>query len=363
MKARFDGRQIEVEGSCSILEAGLMHGVYIPHLCAHPDLDPMLRPKSVEAVYQGKVRIEGTEGIEFPGCGLCVVEIEGESGVFQACKTMLKDGMEIRTNSAKLIELRRARIARILESHPHACLICAQSEGCDRKLCSSNVPENERCCFKFGACELQKVAEYIGIEQGLPPYKPLNAPIMDNEPVITTNYNLCIGCIRCVRVCDEVKGAKALGFTVTDEGVVVGTLAPGLKESGCKFCGLCIEICPTGALAYSYERKKPKKRGGLRSPVLPPEKLSNFSQENILKVPEVEGVYFLYDEERSLYKVAGVENLGASLLEDFEAGVSAKYFSFEEDAMFTARERQVIQQHIAKTGKMPPGNEDLDDLF
>ena len=74
-------------------------------------------------------------------------------------------------------------------------------------------------------------------------------PIIKDQPLIERNYNLCITCTRCVRICRDVRGIEALGFIYTEEGeAVVGTLGPTLRESGCRFCGACIEVCPTGAL-------------------------------------------------------------------------------------------------------------------
>jgi hypothetical protein len=57
---------------------------------------------------------------------------------------------------------------RILAHHPHACLTCAQREGCSLENCSSNVPREERCCSKFHDCELRRVAEYVGIQEETP---------------------------------------------------------------------------------------------------------------------------------------------------------------------------------------------------
>ena len=83
---------------------------------------------------------------------------------------------------------------------------------------------------------------------GFPSYKPLNLPVLEDEPLLIRDYNLCVGCLRCVRVCKDVKGADVLGFVVEDGRVLVGSKAATLKESGCQFCGFCIEVCPTGAL-------------------------------------------------------------------------------------------------------------------
>jgi NADPH-dependent glutamate synthase beta subunit-like oxidoreductase/Pyruvate/2-oxoacid:ferredoxin oxidoreductase delta subunit len=114
--------------------------------------------------------------------------------------------------------------------------------------CSSNVPENERCCPQFNNCEVRRISEYIGIREDIPRYLPQNIPAIDFEPLFKHDYNLCIGCLRCVRVCQDVRGVGALGFVYKDGNVVVGSVAPSFNESSCKFCGACVEVCPTGAL-------------------------------------------------------------------------------------------------------------------
>ena len=241
-------QKIEVSGDKSILEAALGAEIYIPHLCHHPQLASLSELSSLEEVYQGDVTYRGEAGMTFEGCNLCLVEIQGREGLFQSCKTLAEDGLIIKTDSPELKKARQDNLAGILERHPHACLLCPQAEGCDRKICSVHIPEEERCCSQFGNCELQKVTEFIGMEMGLPPYIPSKIPVIENEPLILRDYNLCIGCLRCVKICKDIKGADALGFTVIDGRVVIGSKLPTLKESGCLFCGFCVEVCPTGAL-------------------------------------------------------------------------------------------------------------------
>lgn len=243
-----DGRNIEAGGGKTILQAALEAGVYIPHLCFHPQLTSLSEIKAGEEICQGAVVHRGKGGEEFEGCKLCLVEIEGRDGLFRSCKTVVEDGMSVRTDSLEVKEAREKNLAHLLERHPHACLLCAQAKGCDRKVCSPQVPEEERCCSLFGNCELQRLATSIGMKKGLPPYIPHKVPVIDDEPLIQRDYNLCVGCLRCVRVCKEVKGVDALGFIIEEGRVVVGSKGRALKESGCQFCGYCIEVCPTGAL-------------------------------------------------------------------------------------------------------------------
>jgi NADPH-dependent glutamate synthase beta subunit-like oxidoreductase len=205
----------------------------------------------MDEVYVGGESHRGEAGAAFEGCNLCLVQIEGRDGFHKSCKTPVEDGLAITTDSPELKKERQENLKTLLESHPHACLLCAQSDGCDRINCSSNIPEAERCCDNFGKCEVQAVSKFIGVEMGLPSYKPLNLPVLEDEPLLVRDYNLCIGCLRCVRACKDVKGSDALGFVVEGGRVMVGSKGPNLKESGCQFCGYCIEVCPTGALKDS----------------------------------------------------------------------------------------------------------------
>ncbi len=244
--------KIETSGEKSILETALEAGIYIPHLCHHPQFDSFAEARSVSTVYQGAdLKRTGEVGILFEGCNLCIVEIEGRPGFSRACKLRAESGLVIRTDSSGLKKARQKTLAGILKDHPHACLLCSQAEGCDRKICSVHIPEEERCCSKFGNCELQQVAQFIGMEMGLPSYASGHIPVIHEDPLITRDYNLCIGCLRCVEACRDKKGADALGFIVDQDRIVVGSKASSLKESGCCFCGFCIEVCPTGALADS----------------------------------------------------------------------------------------------------------------
>ena len=244
-----DDIETTAQESITVLEVAQDAGIYIPRLCAHPGLPSSRALEADEFIYQGSERIENDNSVkEFEGCQLCVVEIEGVAGFPNACVTPATQGMVVHTNTPQLRELRQEKLIPILTTHPHACLICAQREGCSREPCSVNVPVNERCCTKFGNCELQRVTEYIGIKPETPRYSFGDLPITKEEPLFKRDYNLCIGCLRCVRICQEVRGINALGFVFRDGKVVVGAMGPTLNKSGCKFCGACIEICPTGAL-------------------------------------------------------------------------------------------------------------------
>ncbi len=245
-----DGQKVEVPAGTTILEAARKADIYIPSLCYHPDLPPAKDRPAVEVVFHGRLEIKNASpGQLGMGCGICVVEIEGQDDLFGSCATPAAEGMVVITQNERIQSKRRENLMPIMARHRHACLTCAQQEGCAITLCSSNVPENERCCAQFGHCELQNVALYVGILDATPKWVPTHfAPIKDH-PLFERDYNLCIGCTRCVRACRDLRGIEALGF-VYDQGgkVQVGSVAETLEDSGCKFCTACVAVCPTGAL-------------------------------------------------------------------------------------------------------------------
>jgi NADPH-dependent glutamate synthase beta subunit-like oxidoreductase/Pyruvate/2-oxoacid:ferredoxin oxidoreductase delta subunit len=225
-----DARSLEFEPGTTLLRLALAHDLYIPTLCFHPDLPPAEE------------------------CGLCAVEIEGR-GLAQACTILAEEGMAVRTATDEVVAHRRQRIAAILARHPHACLICAQAEGCSQTQCSSNVPEAERCCPRFGACELQQVAAYVGIPPDTPRYVPAGLPRYTDEPLFERDLNLCVACTRCLRVCSDVRGLDVLEKSEIDGHVVVAPRnGSSLVEAHCRFCGACVEVCPTGALRDKVAR-------------------------------------------------------------------------------------------------------------
>lgn len=263
-----NGEPYEAQDGATILSAAIANGVYIPALCSHPDLPPFKDLPRAAQVYHGEQRYldeplpqsqpsdtrDPQSQLPLEGCGLCVVEVAGFSEPVRACQTPVAAGMSIQTDSEMLKGLRRTSLMKILARHPHACITCAQREGCSLEDCSTNVPKEERCCRQFHDCELRRVAEFVGVKEETPRYRPAGLPVLDDEPLFTRDFNLCIDCARCVRICNQVRGVEALGIVHNDGRLIVGSIAPSLIESGCKFCGACVEVCPTGCLSDKSEQ-------------------------------------------------------------------------------------------------------------
>lgn len=253
VQIQIDGKTFTVPEGLSVRKAAFKNGIYIPGICGHPALPPVREVRWVKEVHRGDEVIAGDftddTAADIENCNLCLVAVEDETELKRACETKAKQGMVVRTHGADIAAARRKALTEILAHHPHACLTCAQREGCSLTQCSANVPEDERCCPLLNRCELGRVVDYIGLPDDVPKYVPENFPKLYGDPFFDRDYNLCISCLRCVRVCNDVRGVKALGATLKNERIWVGTIESGeLKESYCRFCGACVEVCPTGAL-------------------------------------------------------------------------------------------------------------------
>jgi predicted molibdopterin-dependent oxidoreductase YjgC len=334
-----DGKKIEVDANATILDAAQQAGIYVPTLCSHPDL-------------------AGGER-----CGLCMVEV-GEEAVL-ACETKVENRMEVKTATDTIKSIRRDKLSAILLNHPHACLICAQKVGCSRTQCSSNVDVKERCCKLLGNCEVERLVDYVGLREDLGKFVYMDLPMFAEEAFLSRDYNLCIGCGRCVRACRDIMGADALELYDQEGLVLARAKKDGLAKSGCKFCTTCVEVCPTGALTdkdMKTENKHIHLRLKIRPVPKPPDKWLIFNADNVAQVPETEGVFQLLDSDKNITHIFGTAKLRESV-QEYLNNEDVCYFDYEEEPMYTARESQLIQQYLQQHGKLPKGNDELDDLF
>jgi formate dehydrogenase (NADP+) alpha subunit len=228
MKLIIDGRAIALEGPTTLLEAARANGIDIPSLCDHPGLAP------------------------YAACRMCLVEVKGRKGYVPACSTASEEGMDVVTSTPDLQALRRGILELILAEHPHACLICSEKSSCDDfKSTIRKTGEVTGCvlCPANGRCGLQRVVEAMGLDRVPFPSHRRPGEVRRDDPFIDRDNSLCILCGRCVRVCQEVRGASVLAFVSRGSETVIGTaLDRPLLDSGCQFCGACVDVCPTGSL-------------------------------------------------------------------------------------------------------------------
>src|SRR4030042_569790 len=244
IKLTIDSKEVEVERGKTVLQAAQGAGIYIPAICAHPDLPPAPGLKASGVIYLGGQPFKSSEPqAEYHGCKLCLVEVEGVKEPVTSCNLPAAEGIMVHTDTPKVQELRKENLKAILSKHPHTCFTCKQREGCSPfESCPNSVPIRERCCSKLGYCELQPVANFIGVKENIPRYVFRDLPIKKDEPLFSQDYNLCIGCTRCVRACKDLRGIGALGFIYKDAEIIAGPIAKTFRESGCKFCGACVEV-------------------------------------------------------------------------------------------------------------------------
>ncbi|MDW7760684.1 MAG: molybdopterin-dependent oxidoreductase [Acidobacteriota bacterium] len=237
----FDGRPAAFPEGATVLRAAEINGVSISSLCSHKDLSP------------------------FGGCRLCMVEIEGLPGFPLSCSTPAAEGMKVRTESPALRENRREMLKLILSEHPSSCLICDESAACrgyQTTIRKAGVTTGCRFCPNDDQCELQDAIGRIGMPE-------IDYPILyhgfepeHDDPFYDRDYNVCILCGRCVRMCAEVRGSNILAFTHRGSKTKIGpAFGRSHREAGCEFCGACVDVCPTGALADKASKWEGKPDG------------------------------------------------------------------------------------------------------
>ena len=161
--------------------------------------------------------------------------------------------------------MRRSVMEMIIAEHPNGCLTCHRVDICGpTDVCLRHVSVNDRCvtCPKNERCELKDTVRYLGMSLESPlQYKYREIPLEVADPFYDRDYNLCIVCGRCVNACEQLRGDDAIAFTMRSGQALVGTsFGTSLLESGCEFCGACIDVCPVGALVErDHKWDKPRK--------------------------------------------------------------------------------------------------------
>ncbi len=185
-------------------------------------------------------------------CRLCIVKVEGIRGYVTSCTTPATPNMVVTTNSPEIEKLRRDILELILSEHPSACLVCPIKETCEQfNAPSSKTGRVTGCnmCPNRDICELRQLVEYLGLQEIRYPLLYKGFPLERDDPFMDRDYNLCILCGRCTRVCQEHLGLSAISFIRRGHDTKVGTSFEKLHVDGsCVFCMHCVDVCPTGAL-------------------------------------------------------------------------------------------------------------------
>ncbi len=211
MIATINGKDIEFSDNQTVLDVAKANGHFIPTLCEMADLD----------------HAPGT-------CRVCLVDIkrkgDSEHHIVTSCTTPMEEGMAVLTRTPKVRKMQRLQVELLLADHNQDCA----------------------SCVRHGNCELQDVAQFVGLQQTRYTYPEFyqRRSRDDSSPAIFRDMSKCIRCFRCVKVCRDIQGIDAL--VITEKGleteISVRDNLP-LNQSGCVSCGQCILVCPVGALA------------------------------------------------------------------------------------------------------------------
>ena len=210
MNITIDGKSLSVAEGLTILEAARMNGILIPTLCYLKELN------------------------EVAACRMCVVEVKGAERLVAACNTKVADGMEVVTNSKRVLDARRNNIALILSEHDCHCPTCVRS----------------------GNCSLQTLAKNLNVLE-----QPYETKLPKNRwngalPLVRTDSK-CVKCLRCVEVCDKMQGMKVWDLLGLGRNARVGVRGGAkLDEVNCTYCGQCVTHCPVGALRERDDTQK-----------------------------------------------------------------------------------------------------------
>ena len=190
-------------------------------------------------------------------CRICVVEVDGYHSLMTACTTPAADGMQVLTESHKVVASRRETLELLLASGNHNCSIGSgrESDWTGIQMQAAAGDNFDTLCPAWGDCRLQDLAYHYQVEGGKYPRAETRYPMELINPLIVRDFSRCILCGRCVQACNEVQVNRAInfGYRGADAKVVAGSDVP-LKDSQCVFCGECVQACPTGALVEKKAR-------------------------------------------------------------------------------------------------------------
>lgn len=200
---KINGKPIAVPEGTTILEAARRLGIKIPTLCYLKDIN------------------------RIGACRVCVVEVKGAKSLVASCVYPVAEGMEVTTNSTRVLDSRKTTVELLLSDHQRHCLSCVRSKNCELQTLSSELSCDETA-FK---------GEMNDFELDL------------STPYLVRDNNKCILCRRCVAACRDYQSVAVIGANARGFSTHIGTsFSKGLNDIPCVACGQCITVCPTGAL-------------------------------------------------------------------------------------------------------------------
>lgn len=201
---KINGIQVSAPKGSTILEAARLAHIEIPTLCFLKEIN------------------------EIGACRICVVEVTGARSLVASCVYPISEGMEVKTNTPKVLDSRKKTLQLLLSNHDRKCLSCVRS----------------------GNCELQQLSQELGVEDESY-YDGTRTPSeVDTSAVhMIRDNSKCILCRRCTAVCERTQGIGVIGANMRGFETFIGSpFDMGLGETSCVSCGQCIAVCPTGAL-------------------------------------------------------------------------------------------------------------------
>lgn len=203
-----NGREVSAQDGETILDVAKRSGVDIPRLCHHNRLK------------------------HYGGCRLCVVEVSGQQRLAASCCTPVREGMVIKTHSAKVLDARRTNLELLLANHDLNCATCVANRS----------------------CMLQKYADDLMMTEIPFTGSKREEPVDDSSVSIRRDNNKCILCGRCIRMCNDTQTVYAIGQNKRGFHTRVSPAFDGcMKDSSCVNCGQCVIVCPTGALSETSD--------------------------------------------------------------------------------------------------------------